>query len=82
MKLTLQKYSAYTNYKGDTIDIIGEVFDEPVKENISVLLHTRIQILHKKIEVGSTLYFAEKLNYEDLQKNVDDVTKNITKYLN
>lgn len=81
MNLPIQKFSDYTTYKGDTIEVIGEVFNEPIKENESIVLYTRIQILHKNIEVAPTIYFAEQLSFDDLDKNVNHIKKNITQYI-
>ena len=76
-----QKYTAFTNHKGEQIDVTGEVYDQPIKTTEAVQLYTQIKFLHKGIEVLPTRYFAEELSFNDLKKNVDYFTKNIKKEL-
>lgn len=81
MKTPIQRFTADLTYKGDHLEIIGEVYDQPIKITDNVQPHTQIQFICKKIEVAPTLYFSEQLSFFDLKKNVIDIKRNIKKYL-
>lgn len=79
-KATLN-YHEYVDYKGQEIEVRGEVFPEPIRSNKEVELKTKISLLNDDgVLWGTGEIFYKEASKEQLIDIVKAVKNNIEKY--
>lgn len=82
------EYSEFLTHKGMDIEVLGEVFSEPVKRTDSMSFHTRVTFVN--VETGQKIhrddgslmaYYFERENDADSLRELVRGIKNTEKYL-
>tara|TARA_R110000868_G_scaffold358357_1_gene620074 strand:+ start:265 stop:513 length:249 start_codon:yes stop_codon:yes gene_type:complete len=75
------EYAEYVTHNGMDLEILGEVFDEPIKKNEVQKFYTRISVINTDTkEVLEKYYFLKENDADELKILVNGIKSN-EKYL-
>ncbi len=75
-KLTpIETYSEFGEYNGKDIQVVGEIYDEPLFDNQEVVVYNKVRVMDKatNIEIGCVTWGISPAELPDLKEVVKNV---------
>lgn len=71
----IENYAEFGLYNGRMIEIVGEIYNEPIFNNPEVMAYNKIRVIdvETKAQIGSTFWGDEPSSLPDLKEVVKNV---------